>query len=87
MTQTFKHPFKLGSRLRCRVTGYTGIAVTVEQHLNGCVQYGIKPEVGKDGKMPEGWAIDSQQLELLDDGLNETKPVERKVTGGPMRKL
>ena len=53
---------RLGNKVKDKVTGYTGIAVTKVEYLNGCVQFCVKPEVGKDGKMPDGEYIDVHQL-------------------------
>lgn len=80
--------FKLGQKLRDRVTGLEGIAVQRIEYLNGCVQYAIKPKAKKgDVTLPDGWCIDQQQLEVVDEGLNKSKPVEKKKTGGPETRL
>lgn len=71
---------KLGSKVRDIVTGYTGIAVNRVEYLNGCIQYCVKPSVGKDGALPAGEYIDDQQLEILADG---GISVPTKETGGP----
>jgi len=67
--------FKLGNRLKCVVTGFTGIAIARLEYLNGCTQYGIKPKVKAEepGKMPDAMYIDQQQLELVDDGISVEK--------------
>jgi len=75
-----KNDFKLGSRLRCKVTGWQGIAVARLEYLNGCVQFGIKSqELDKDGKIKDTAYIDSQQLEFVDAGIS----VQPEPTGGP----
>jgi hypothetical protein len=76
--------FELGDRVKDRVSGFTGIVVSRTEYLNGCKQYGVNPPI-HEGKMVEGYNIDGQQLELVDGGLNETKPVEKRETGGPSR--
>lgn len=67
------HKFTLGQRARCIVTGFEGIVTVRVDHLNGCVQYLVKPHcVEKDDeatKMPEGSYIDDVQLELVDQGI------------------
>lgn len=75
-----KREFLLGSEVRDKVTGLTGIAIARLEYLNGCVQYGIKPQtLDKDGKIRPSEYIDSQQLELVSDGIS----VKPEPTGGP----
>lgn len=74
-----KNEIKLGSKVRCKVTGWEGIAIGRLEYLNGCVQYGVKPGLDKDGKMRDAQYIDSQQLEVIGDGLNVTP----EKIGGP----
>lgn len=76
--------FELGSRLRDKVDGMTGIATARCLYLNGCVQYCIKPHVDKDGKNVDGMFVDEQQLELVDEGVLVSKPAPKiAATGGP----
>lgn len=56
-----EHNFKLGQRLRDRVTGIEGIATSKVEYLNGCVQYCIQPEA-KDNKNVDHEYFDIQQL-------------------------
>lgn len=74
-----EYKFALGTRLKCRVTGFTGIAVGRIEYINGCIQYGLKP-VSTDGKMPDAIYIDQQQLDFVDNGI----AVEQRQTGGEM---
>lgn len=71
---------KLGSKVKCVVTGFKGVAVSRVEFLNGCIQYCIKPKQGKDGKYPEGEFVDEAQVEVINDGLN----IKKKKTGGVM---
>jgi hypothetical protein len=74
--------FKLGSELKCKVTGFKGIAVARIVYLNGCIQYCVKPKANlKEGKMIDGEYIDVGQLEESGKGIN----VKKKETGGPQR--
>ena len=83
--------FILGQRVRDTVTGFEGIAIGRVVYINGCHQYLVKPrcEVKKDEpmKQPEGWYIDDQSLELVDQGiLDPPIPDINQVpapTGGP----
>lgn len=71
---------QLGNRVKDIVTGFTGIASSKIEYLNGCVQFGVKPKVEKDGKMPEIYYIDVQQLEFVDEGVS----IKKIDTGGDM---
>jgi hypothetical protein len=73
--------FNLGDRVLDRVSRFKGIICIRQEHLNGCKQYGIYPEVDKEGKVGDAHLIDGEQLELIDKGLNETKSVVKKQTG------
>lgn len=73
---------ELGSRVKDRVTGFTGVAVSRIVYLNGCVQYGVRPRVSSDNKIIDCEYIDVAQLEALD---NDPVKVEPANTGGPQR--
>lgn len=75
--------FKLGTKLRCTITGFEGTAIAKCEYLNGCIQYCVKPKVKADGKFPEGQYIDQDQLEKA----IETKKVKFKKnnTAGPQQ--
>jgi len=74
--------FKLGMRLKDKITGFMGIAIAKSEFMNGCVQYYLKARLDKDGKVQDAVVFDSQQLEFVDDGLSSDK--EKKPTGGIM---
>ena len=71
---------ELGSKVRDRVTGFTGTATARVEYLNGCVQYCVKPRMSKKGEMPEGQYIDDKQLEVIEEDELSIKATE---TGGP----
>ncbi len=72
--------FKLGTKVRDKVSGIEGIAVSEVTHLNGCVRYGVQPKSMEAGKMPDQQWFDIEQLEYIDEGVNVTKKAE--PTGG-----
>ena len=55
----------LGSKVKDKITGCTGIAISRTEWLNGCVRVGVQPAVLKDGVPVEPMAFDEQQLEVL----------------------
>jgi len=72
---------ELGDKVRCKYSGFTGIAVTRVEFINGCVQYGIVPKVTKDKQYPEEVGIDEGSLELVSP---KKKKRVVKDTGGPV---
>jgi hypothetical protein len=70
---------KLGEEVRCKVTGFKGIATARIEYLNGCIQYGVKPKVKTGEKYPDTIYIDQEQLELTKKRIS----VKKNRTGGP----
>ncbi len=62
------HKVELGDEVKCRVTGYKGIATCRTTYLQGCDRVGVLPEMGKDGKHPETYHIDVGQLDIIAKG-------------------
>ena len=59
---------ELGMKVKCVVTGFTGTAIGRMEHLNGCSQIAVKPQMAKgEHKMPEGVFIDEEQLVIVND--------------------
>lgn len=58
--------FELGTKLRDRVSGFTGVAVSVTSYLGQCDRYALQPEIDKDGKLPQTEFFDENQLEVVD---------------------
>ncbi len=72
---------ELGDTVKCKYTGFKGVAVARTEYINGCIQIQVAPKVGKDNKYPEELAIDEGSLEV-------TSKLKRKVDeddGGPTR--
>lgn len=70
----------LGSRVRCVLSGLTGIAATETLQINGNIRYDVQPK-SEDGKsMPEAWVIDVQSLEVVDAGISERATAPRAHT-------
>ncbi len=69
---------ELGQRVRCKVTGFKGVATARVEYLNGCIQYHIRPKVRKDGKWPDGVYVDEEQVETVTGAVK----VKRRKTGG-----
>ena len=61
----------LGFKLKDIVTGIEGIAICKAIFLNGCIQYSLQSQVGKDGIIPKEVWVDRPQLEIIDKGVSE----------------
>jgi len=71
---------KLGDKVKCKVTGFVGIAIARTEFLNGCIQYSVVPKCKKgDTKMPEEMGIDEQSLEVIP---KKKKKIKKSSTGG-----
>ena len=75
---------ELGNKVRCKVTGFVGIATAKTEFLNGCIQYEVIPKVSKDNKILDGVSIDEQNLEVI---MTKKNKVKKEENGGAMRKL
>jgi len=75
---------ELGSEVKCKVTGFKGIATSRTVHLNGCARIGVQPKIDKDGKHPDAFWIDEPQLEVLKRAAVKVPP--RTNNGGPSMK-
>lgn len=70
---------ELGDKVRDKITGYIGTAVARVEFINGCVQYEVAGQVGKDNKVPEPISIDEQSLVVIG---KKKKEVMVSETGG-----
>ncbi len=87
---TTANKFTLGQRVRCTVTGFEGILIARVDHLNGCVQYCVKPPTPADKptERPDGYYIDEETLEYIDEGIlagqdREPDALSTASVGGP----
>lgn len=77
----------LGNVVTDKITGYQGVAIEVNQWLNGCTRIAVQgQDLTKDGCIPDIVWIDSRQLKNLDlSGISEFnylgKEVRDKITG------
>ena len=69
---------ELGDKVRDKITGFEGIAVSKTEHLNGCVHFGVQAKMLK-GEMPEAEYIDIEQLVVV----RKAKAELKEPTGGP----
>ena len=86
-----KQEIKLGDKVKCKYTGFTGIATARTEFINRCVQFSVTPKWEKklaiaDSLLTE-MSIDETSLILIDKKLRvPTKDDEEERTGGPMNR-
>lgn len=74
---TFK--YELGSKGKCKITGYEGMIVARTEWLHGCRRYVLQSAKLQDsGKPAEPLAIDEDGLELI----TPAEPHKMAGTGG-----
>lgn len=87
---------QLGDRVKCNLTGFTGIVICMTTWLNGCIRAGVQPEaLDKDGKVQDDRHFDIQQVTLVEKSVHKPvvlaavvapAPAETtRSTGGPAR--
>lgn len=77
---------ELGDKVKCKYTGFMGIATARTEFINGCVQYAVAPKVGKDNKMHEGYDVDEESIIVITKNSSKKKSKKKEQTGGAMRK-
>lgn len=73
--------FACGTRVRDKITSYTGIITARTEWINGCKRYVVQAQQLKDGKPVDVEGIDESQLELAPE--QPGVPIVPKETGGP----
>lgn len=56
---------KIGDRVRCKVTGFEGIAYGRYECITGCIRFDVHPPA-VDGKKPDSEWVDDTCLEVVD---------------------
>lgn len=70
---------KLGDTVKCKYTGFTGVAVAKTEFINGCIQFNVQPKVKKDNKYEEDVGLDQGSLEII---TTKKKKIVKRRTGG-----
>ena len=72
----------LGDRVRCKITGFTGIVTAHSRHIAGCDRFWAEPPVGADGKRMEGHWLDIDMIEIVEAAVLSTVVYQRNTPGG-----
>lgn len=63
MNEAMNEEIQLGDYVSCKITGFTGRAISHVIHLHGASEFFVRPTaIGTDGKYPEGVWIQTQGL-------------------------
>ena len=60
----------LGKKAKDKITGFEGIITSRHEYLTGCAQYGIQPQIDKDGKVPDKAYFDEGRIEITGEGVS-----------------
>lgn len=71
--------YELGSKAKCKITGYTGLITARTEWLYGCRRYVIQSQELKDGKPVESLGVDEDAIEII----VAAEPHKVRNTGGP----
>lgn len=62
----------LGCELKCILSGFKGILVNVEYHINGCTRYTLLPEGTED--LNKMYSVSKSYVEKISDGVLKELP-------------
>ena len=74
-----KVSIELGQKVRDKISGMEGIAVSRTEWMHGCVRVGVQPQELKDGVPLDIQVFDEPQLQVVKD----TPAPKVKAKGGP----
>ncbi len=84
---------ELGDTVKCKYTGFNGVAVAKQEFINGCIQFVIAAKYDKKNPIQDEM-IDSQSLIILKKAKKEKIEEEDEEedessisTGGPTKRL
>lgn len=69
----------LGSSVKDKITGFTGVATAVTVWLTGCTRYAVQPRKLVKGKVEEPVWFDQDQLDVVGTGVS----IAIATPGGP----
>lgn len=68
----------LGDKVRDKISGFEGIATGRTEYLYKCVHILVSHDkLDKDGKIPDGFWLDEDRLEVLERGRIKAKNTDR----------
>ena len=78
--------FNNGDKVRCMISGFTGVIISRVQWFNGCIRYTVQPRGTKQAELKESKAFDELELKLVKaqevPSVTFVKRV-RRASGGP----
>jgi len=65
---------KLGDRVKDNVSGFTGVAVSRHDYINGCTRSTVQPQIDKNGRLPDAETFDALQLKVTEATVAKSDP-------------
>lgn len=76
----------LGDEVKCKVTGFKGVVISIAKCLTGCDRAAVQPAVSKDGKHPDSLWFDVGALDIIKKGKvkpSSVRDADPEKKGGP----
>lgn len=73
---------ELGAKVKCDITGFTGIVTCKAEYLFGEVRWDVHPPIDKDGKLMDSAIFDNSQLTVLEKSEKTYKIASQEVVLG-----
>lgn len=73
---------ELGDKVKCKYTGFVGIAVARSEFINGCIQISIAPKWDGKSNTIDEMSLDEGSLIVIKKAKKEK---DKDSNGGPMR--
>jgi len=83
LTGKTSNAFKLGVKVRDRLTGLTGIAVLRVKQMHTGDRYGVQPWMNGKGEIPDVQEFDEEDLEQIDPPPPAEKKKKEEKPNGP----
>lgn len=78
---------ELGDKVKCKLTGFTGIVNGVSQWLTGCDKVSIQAPMKKDGSFGDSYWVDRGAVQILKKrAIKKSDVATGKDKGGPAQK-
>lgn len=74
---------QLGSTVRCKITGFEGIAIGRTEWIYGCTRISVQARQMQDGKPIDPQTFDEQQMEVIEVNPPAISPDSSATSGGP----
>lgn len=78
-----EYPIKLGSKIKDKLTGFSGLAVAKTVWFSGSTTFQIEPTTMHEGKPVEAHCFEAQRVELIEEAAPPVSKNNSATSGGP----